>query len=136
MKTRRILTSITSYLIFLHLSYYIVSQTLCIYRIFVGPPAPAATCSCQSTSSWSAASDTHTFECSCVDGRTRGTQAQSDDSKARYGIPLSFSIPVFFWKSLYSGTDTVTVTNPKEQCPRTWLHATFFGDSILLGWLL
>ena len=44
--------------------------------------------------------------------------------------------PVFFWKSLYLGTDTVTVTSPKEQFPRTWLHVTRFGDTVPLGWLL
>ena len=28
--------------------------------------------------------------------------------------------PVFIWKRSVPGSDTVTVTIPKDQCPRTW----------------
>ena len=35
--------------------------------------------------------------------------------------------------TLCPGTCTVTVTIHKEQCPQTWLHANYFGDSILFG---
>ena len=41
--------------------------------------------------------------------------------------------PVFFWNILYPGTDTAAVTIPKEQCPRTWLQANFYGETFLLG---
>ena len=51
-------------------------------------------------------------------------------------IAVLFYSSVFVWKYLYPGKDAVRVNNSNEQCFRTWMHAAFFGHTVLLEWLL